>query len=58
MLYRKNKNRNLFQVGALCQGQEFMLQVIRVCLFCFYVYKNLYGNIRTGPFISADGEGE
>ena len=30
-------NRNLCQVGTLCQSEEFMPQVIRD--FCFYVYK-------------------
>ena len=40
-MYRKNKNRNLCQVGTLCQNQEFMPQLIsfRLCLFYFYVYE-------------------
>ena len=38
-MYRKSKNRKLCQVGTLCESQEFMPQVIRDFLCCFYVYK-------------------
>ena len=28
-MYRRNKNRKLYQVGTLCQSQEFIPQAIR-----------------------------
>ena len=59
-MYFKNKNRNLCQVGTLCQSEEFMLQVIRnfvyfVFMFIKLIFMQKYLQISN---ISADGEDE
>ena len=59
MTYRTNKNRNLCQVGTLCQSQELMPQVaIGFVYFVFMFLKLIYVQniICTGPFISVGSE--
>ena len=61
MTCRKNKNRNLCQVGTLCQSQEFMPEVARGFVYFVFVFIKLIfiqKYLRTGPFISADNEDE
>ena len=41
MTYRKNKNRNLYQVGTLCQSQEFMPQVARAFPYFIFMFIKL-----------------
>ena len=41
MKYRKNKNRNLCQVGILCQSQEFMPQVARGFVYFVFMFIKL-----------------
>ena len=38
MTYRKNKNKNLCQVGTLCQSQEFMPQVARGFVYFGFMF--------------------